>query len=378
MFWKHLQRTWLGGAGLLLCSVAALASPSSTVVRWSTLEWAGPQASARLESGERVPLGLDPELQQNVSILLKWAKPVAGAAALVDVATGQVLAAHEVGSSPRSLLFEPVAPAASVFKLVTTAALFERTEVTPRTSVCTKGGLRDITREHLRPAAGPDALCAPFAHALGVSRNAAFAQLATTRLLHQDLVDVAATFGFNAALPLDVPGMTGTLSVPYNDLEFARTAAGFDNSSLSVFGGAHLAMIVATGGLERRMHLTQSTDQPSPARRVISARTARRLRKAMEVTIHSGTAREAFVDARGKSTLGPIQAAGKTGTLSPGRGQPTASWFIGFAPSDHPKVVVSVVLMNPVRWHRKGHQLARDLLGAYFQKKGVMGLELPL
>src|SRR5690606_25905816 len=161
--------------------------------------------------------------------------------------------------------------------------------------------------------AGPDALCAPFAHALGVSRNAAFAQLATTRLLHQDLVDVAATFGFNAALPLDVPGMTGTLSVPYNDLAFARPAAGCHNSSLSVFGGAHLAMIVATGGLERRMHLTQSTDQPSPARRVISARTARRLRKAMEVTIHSGTAREAFVDARGKSTLGPIQAAGKTG-----------------------------------------------------------------
>ena len=110
---------------------------------------------------------------------------------------------------------------------------------------------------------------------------------------------------------------------------------------------------------------------------MLSPETARRLRRAMEITVHSGTAREAFVDDAGRSLLGPIQAAGKTGTLCPKAGAPTASWFVGFAPSDRPKVVVSVLLQNPERWYRKGHQVARDLLAAYFRRRGVQGIKGP-
>jgi cell division protein FtsI/penicillin-binding protein 2 len=162
--------------------------------------------------------------------------------------------------------------------------------------------------------------------------------------------------------------------VPYNDLAFARTAAGFENSQLSVFGAAQLALIVASDGMKKPMHFRADVKDTSGPR-VLSSQTARRLRNAMEVTIHSGTARESFVDEHGRSTVGPVQVAGKTGTLKPDRNSPTSSWFLGFAPSEDPRVVVSVLLKNPDKWHQRGHQVGRDLIGAYLKKLGVKGIK---
>lgn len=347
-------------------------------IRWSTVRLHGEAPAARDAQGMVVPLGIESDLQAEVERLLERAKPIAGAATLVDVATGQVLAAAETGTSPGgSLLFEPIAPAASLFKIVTTVALYEHTSVTPVTRVCTEGGERDILRAHLTPPHGETAVCGKFAHALGTSRNAAYAQLATQKLLRADLESTAAALGFGQALSLDAKGTVGRVEIPYNDLAFARTAAGFENSKLSVFGAAQLALTIARGGVRRPMHFRKDAEVPPEEEvRVMSPRTARRLRDAMEVTIHSGTARHSFVDERGKSTVGAVQVAGKTGTLKPSKDSPTSSWFIGFAPSENPRVVVSVLLQNPDRWVRRGHEVGRDLLQVYLKKIGVQGIRV--
>lgn len=368
-------------AGLLLgfaTASSALGGPVSSDIRWSTARLRGDAPAARDAQGSVVPLGIEDELQAEVERFLERAKPIAGAATLVDVATGQVLAAAETGRSPAgSLLFEPIAPAASLFKIVTTIALYEHTTVTPVTRVCTEGGQRDILRAHLTPAHGETAVCGKFAHALGTSRNAAYAQLATQKLLRADLEKTATALGFGQALSLDAPGTVGQVEIPYNDLSFARTAAGFENSKLSVFGGAQLALTIARGGIRQPMHFRKDADLSTEEKvRVMSPRTARRLRDAMEVTIHSGTARSSFVDERGKSTVGAVQVAGKTGTLKPGKDSPTSSWFIGFAPSENPRVVVSVLLQNPDRWVRRGHEVGRDLLQVYLKKIGVQGIRV--
>lgn len=383
MFMRRQLCALLGASSLLALlfgpragATEPSAPPDNTaMIRWSSAKLSGPSPSATDSQGRTVPLGTDPELQKQLERLLERARPIAGAATLVDVRTGQVLAAAEIGASAKgSLLFDAVAPAASVFKIVTTAAIYEHTSVTPTTPVCTEGGQRDITREHLAPSTKPNTNCGKFAHALGTSRNAAYAQLATQKLQREHLVLTAEKLGFGKSLELDARGTMGEAYFPYNDLSFARTAAGFENSRLSVFGGAQLAMIVATGGLLRPMHF-QATDVQPAATRVMSERTARRLRSAMEVTIHSGTARESFRDERGRSTVGPVQVAGKTGTLKPSSESPTSSWFVGFAPSESPRVVVSVLLQMPDQWVRKGHQLGRDLLQVYLMKIGVKGIK---
>lgn len=274
-----------------------------------------------------------------------------------------------------------MAPAASVFKVVTAAALYERTNVTPEQRVCTNGGLRRIEREHLEPARGKGTLCTPLSQALGHSRNAVFAQLATQRLMRADLLEMAEAIGFNQALPFDAPAQLGALEVPYNDLAFARTAAGFQGSRLSVLGAAQLMLTIARQGEVWPLHLAlppRAAEGRAALRRAFTAQTALRLTRMLEVTTRTGTSAEAFRDEHGRSFLGAVRVAGKTGTLKPSSSSPTSSWFTGFAPSRKPRVVVSVLLQNPDEWHRKANQVARDLLRAYFAKQSTPGVTAPL
>lgn len=368
----------LGGLVLGLFGPLALAGTHPALL-FSTITVAKDgRATARDTSGRTRTLGIDPELQAGLEEILARARPLAGAAVITDVASGQVLAAAEIGTKVAGeLLLEPGAPAASLFKLVTTAALYERGGVKPSDRICTKGGLRDIGEEHLTPAAGPGTVCAPFSHALAVSRNAAYAQLSTEKLMREDLLAVAEGLGFNQALPLDVAGHVGSLSVPFNDLEFARTAAGFENSRLSVFGAARLALTIASLGAPPAMHFAEL--EPGGERaRLLSTVTARRLRRSMEITVQSGTARDAFLDESGRNYLGYLQVAGKTGTLKPHRGGPTSSWFVGFAPSEKPAIAISVLHQISDHWHQKAPTTARDLFRLYFSRHGARNVTSPL
>ena len=38
------------------------------------------------------------------------------------------------------------------------------------------------------------------------------------------------------------------------------------------------------------------------------------------------------------------------------------SWFVGFAPTEKPQLIVSVLLGNPESWHLRGHEAAKRLI----------------
>jgi cell division protein FtsI/penicillin-binding protein 2 len=314
--------------------------------------------------------------------LLRGAKPVEGAIVALDPKTGRVLAFHAIAASGSSLevLTSARLPAASLFKVVTTTALFEATSVTPQDQVCINGGVHGIERRHLEPAHGPGTECGRFAWALGHSKNAVFAQLATRLLTRDLLMSTAERLGFNSKLPIDdgeENAELGRLTLPYNDLEFARAAAGFQGSSLSPLGAAYLMTLIARGGAPVRLRLHEPTGEASDsilnpqASPVFSARTAQRLSRMLEVTVETGTSRGAFTGPDGKRYLPGIRVAGKTGTLRPEQGEDTmTSWFVGFAPSRSPEIVVSVMLVNGHTYRRKANELARDLLRTYFHAHG--------
>jgi cell division protein FtsI/penicillin-binding protein 2 len=340
---------------------------------------------APLRAGGVAELTLDADAQRDTERLLDAARPRAGAALLVDLRNGHVLAwAERPRAGTRgSEVTTARAPAASVFKLVTTAALFERSNIVPSERVCIAGGTHGIERRHLDPPRSGDVRCSPFFQALGHSRNAAYAQLATHRLLRTDLLEVAERIGMNQNVPFDFPAPIGTLRVPYGDLEFARTAAGFEGSRLSPLGGAYLAAVIANGGLSPRLRIVaRAGDYRAPdglelTGRVLGSTTAHRLARMMEVTVEGGTAYSTFHDDLGHPLLAGIRVAGKTGTLKPSDASGAASWFIGFAPSRSPRVAVSVLLENGVVWRRKAAEVARDVLRSYFAARGVRGVEPP-
>jgi penicillin-binding protein A len=379
------RRTTLGLLALLLAIAGgtAVAAPRVATPR-AEVDGAKPDTAkaANVKPAKvRGASTLDAGLARAAERLLRSAKPVEGAIVALDPKTGRILTFGALtNGNSFDVLTQARLPAASLFKVVTTTALFETTSLTLQDQVCINGGVHGIERRHLEPARGPGTECGRFAWALGHSKNAVFAQLATRLLSRDDLLKTAERLGFNGKLPLDdgeEQAELGKLSVPYNDLDFARASAGFQGSSLSPLGAAYLMTLIARGGSPIGLRLHEATgdtsdppldSQPSP---LFSARTAQRLTRMLEVTVETGTSRGAFTAPTGKRYLPGIRVAGKTGTLRPEQSEDTmTSWFVGFAPSRNPEIVVSVMLVNGHIYRKKANELARDLLRTYFRAHG--------
>jgi penicillin-binding protein A len=321
--------------------------------------------------GNRWALTLDAALQRAAQRKLASVRPEFGALVAIEVKTGKLRVLTEwpsPASCNESILFGRQFPAASVFKIVTTAALIEQAQVSLERKVCIDGGTHRIELEHLLAPREGIAQCSPFFEALGFSRNAVFAQLANQFLKPEDLENYADRFGFGSQLPLEVDIPLGQFQTEVDPLSFARAATGFTGSTLSPVGAAYLAYVIADGGrtLPLRLFDSDLADTP-PAEKAFAAvrpETARALRQMMEVTVKRGTCWRAFHDDRGRPYLPHVTIAGKTGTL--GEQDNTFSWFVAFAPSHRPEIVVSVLLKNGPLWHQKANEVGRDWLIEYF------------
>jgi len=325
---------------------------------------------ARDSQGSRWPLTLDVALQGSARRQLATSRPQEAALAAINVKTGRIIALAEwpkAASTDRSVLLGRF-PAASLFKLVTSAALIETAHVPPELIVCTQGGLHQLQEENLIAPRDGVANCNPFSEALGFSRNAAFAQLAHRYLTPEDLDNFADRFGFGSPLPLETRVDFGDFAAEVEPLDFARTATGFAGSTLSPLGAAYLAYVIANQGHTGRLQLLDTKESTPPQAMAefaaISPETASIMHRMMELTVRRGTSWRAFHDAQGRPYLPHVTVAGKTGTLGDSEG--TVSWFVGFAPSQHPEVAVSVLLRNGAVWHKKANEVARDWLREYF------------
>lgn len=308
-------------------------------------------------------------LQRHAARQLHAARPRRGAVVLLRVKDGAVLAAADYpGHLPRaeSVLWSALAPSASLFKLVTTAALVEQAKLHPDHRVCSEGGEHSLSSAQLEAPKGGKIRCQPFSAIMATSRNAAYARLVTKHLSADVLTDFAERFGFNDTLTEGGPFELGRYRVTAGPLGLARTATGFIGSELSAFGAANLALLIANGGIRKSIHLTCASDGTLPPTedRVLLATTARRLREMMESVTAHGTAYDAFHDDVGRPRLPHLSIAGKTGTLGSDEG--THSWFTGFAPSRAPEVVVAVLLENGNPWRTTAKSIAAEVLQNYF------------
>lgn len=371
-------------AALPAATLGAVERPRPPPILLDALHVEDDVVTARTEDGQTATLTLEPALQRAAERLLSLAHPRRGAIVALDPRKGRLLAwvGMQDGRRAPRLPAEALAPAASVFKIVTTTALLEKYVPASKT-VCAQGGSSWIRAEHLTRPRNGRALCGPFREALGRSRNGVFAQLATRYLHRADLESTAFRLGFGADVPSDVMAPFGTLAVPEGELPFARAAAGFQGSRLSPLGAAHLATTVATLGRVLRLDLIDHVgDYHVPSRAEVVGRamqegTARELVKMLEVTVHSGTSRAVFTGPEGASYLGDIRVAGKTGTLSDADEEAVTSWFIGFAPSQSPRIAVSVMLDNGPGWREKANEVGRDVLRSYFAARGARGVVAP-
>lgn len=346
----------------------------------SALERRGGRLWATLPSGARAQLTLDPPLQGHLEgVFARYEVPY-GAAVALDPTSGRVLAyVSHSSANPEAgdLVLDPTPPAASVFKVVTAAALLDH-GVSARTRACYSGGLRGIAASDLedRPR---DRSCATLAQAMGGSINTVFAKLADRKLTPAILARYADAFAFGQALPFDLVTRPSPTEVPTSRLEFARTAAGFWHMHMSPLHAALIGATVANRGVMPRLGLVERVFdaagksvrhfEPAPFRPVIPASTARVLTSMMTRTVSAGTAHGAFFDQQGRPFLPGVRVAGKTGSLSTSAPYRAYSWFVGFAPADKPRIAVAALVVNTPKWRIKGSYVGREALRHYLLRE---------
>ena len=184
--------------------------------------------------------------------------------------------------------------------------------------------------------------------ALTISCNTAFAQLGMT--LGEDKVrSMAAAFGVDDSgfsMPLKVaPSTVGDIQ---GQAQLALSSIGQQDVQITPMEGAMIAAAVANDGKLMKPYLVDKVrapdlsviDQTDPEvmSRPITGQVAAELTTMMTSVVEHGTGRKAQIQG--------VQVGGKTGTAQTDAEAQDNSWFVGFAPADHPKIAVAVFIKH--------------------------------
>jgi peptidoglycan glycosyltransferase len=190
-----------------------------------------------------------------------------------------------------------------------------------------------------------------------VSCNTTFGQVGF------DLGDTLATGAENFGIQSDPPASEGdtgidppiarsTGPVPgtfrHNQPAFMQDAIGQHDVAVTPMQMALVAEAVATGGTILQPHFVDCVKDPDD--RVIRRVPTTQYKHAIDAAT-AGTMTQFMLsvvnEPRGTGTAARVPGflvAGKTGTAETGDGKPPHAWFIAFAPADHPRYAVAVLV----------------------------------
>lgn len=317
---------------------------------------------------ERQILTLDPRIQEPISDRLEQGKPLVGATVVLEAKTGQILAVAEYSQrapEAHGVAWRAEAPAASIYKLISAAALLEL-GVAPEQEVCVHGGTRRLAPQHLRD--GPQDSCVRFADVIPLSLNAAMAKLVDRYLPLAHLGELSERLAFNHHLPGSVVVEPSPAQIPVDRFGRANTAAGFGDVKLSAVHAASLVSVIANHGHMIVPRILQQEMASGPQRAfealdVLDPLVCLELAEMMRDTVRRGTARRVFGELGPNSPLHGVSVAAKTGSLLNYDEHVDHSWMVAFAPVEDPQFIVATVLINDWQlWYTKAGPLARHAL----------------
>ena len=194
--------------------------------------------------------------------------------------------------------------------------------------------------------------------AMTYSINTIFAQVAE-HVGRATMTDYMKRFGFYSKPPLDYPSGQIGISRPFSsngkpfppgspDEDIGRIGIGEGGMLVTPLQMAMVASALADGGTLMTPHLadrvvdqdgrTVKTINPTVESQVMKPSTAQAVTRMMEKVVEEGTGTAV--------QLGGISIAGKTGTaqIGPNGSNLTQPAFVAFAPANHPKVAIAVMV----------------------------------
>jgi penicillin-binding protein 2 len=143
----------------------------------------------------------------------------------------------------------------------------------------------------------------------------------------------------------------------WSNAETLNLAIGQGANSQTVVNMAKLYVALATQGQESRPEIAHLVPQRKQLYKLTQQQDSVLLEGMKAVLEAGGTA--------GASAIQGLTLAGKTGTAQ-NTGGADHGWFVGFAPADHPKIVVAVLLEFGLHGSRAAH-IASGIIGHYLK-----------
>jgi penicillin-binding protein A len=270
----------------------------------------------------------------------------------------------------------------SVFKIVTAIAGLGSGRMSadttfPRQPAAEKDGLL-VSGFRIRDHPGVPSRSFDLLTATEWSSNVWFA-LAGLQTGGDNLESYAARMGFGAPLDFDLPTASSQVSggggsAPggfSDDVELANAAYGQAKTLVTPLQMALVAATVANHGTLMRPHLVIATSgrdgqheiAPVEEGQVIDPTAAAAIADAMQGAVESPIGQQFTTGA----DVPGVPTAGKSGTAQLGGTSEPHSWFIGFAPVDHPQVAIAVIVEHGGRGGARAAPLAGDLMTLFFK-----------
>ncbi len=317
---------------------------------------------------------IDPGLQAYAQQLVDRAAAPHIAIVAMDPETGRLLAVAAKSQSIKELATHNGFPAASLFKIITSAAAIERGGVQPWSPVRFRGGNYTLNELNYKTNDLLDRRVMTMEEGLGKSCNPVFARLALNYLNSPVLRYYAKLFGFNSHIDTDIELPESSAFIPSEEFDFSRAAAGFGDVYISPIHAAVMMSQVAAGGQRPRpflvdQMLTQEGKMLYQARpqsqSILRPATARTLLEMMEATTTIGTSRREFM--RNNRPVFPnLRVAAKTGTLTGGNPGGLNHWFIAAAPIEDPKLAIAIIAVDARGAEAKASRLGRKMFARFF------------
>lgn len=323
-----------------------------------------PQAGASLVI--TIDSGIQFAAEQALTEAVTEAQARSGVAILLDPSDGSVLAmasapgfdpndyGHYSAEARRNHAIADAHEPGSTFKIVTGAVALENSVVTLDEAIDTGDGTirvgNAVISEHDHKHFGALTLAEIFEHSSNVGIIRVGLRLGPERLWNG-----ATALGVGRASGIDLPGENaGIFRRPerWSMLSNATISMG-QEVSLTPLQLARVAAAIANGGRLVRPRLVRRIAHPDgkvenfqapPAERAISEETARTVRDLMVGVVERGTGRKAAIP--GFVVAGKTGTAQKAGVGGYQAGRYVSS-FVGFAPSENPRVVGLVLIEEP-------------------------------
>ncbi len=335
---------------------------------------------------------LDRDLQERVEETYQRYDPSYAAFVALDPSTGRILALVDYSSEPHdgNLALQATFPAASVFKVVTSAAAMGDGKIRPNALFPVNGSYGTLYKRNLRDVVNRWTRFITIEEAFAKSVNSVFGRIAMNRVGPGALQKYANNFGFNQKISFDMPIDMGSADVPTDD-EFGLAEAGSGytrKQTLNPIQGAMIAAAMVNGGKIPSPFMVENITDASGQKiyeaepnsslfRPIDQDTAKHLALLAEQTITRGTARREFRDYNHHPILSKLFVGGKTGSLSGTNPAGRYDWFVGFAQSSsdpRKKIAFASMIVNRKYWKVKSYYVAREAIIQHFRKLSAQEL----